>query len=80
MFTPKTQQLFLELVWEGLPTAAILQRWIPWGSRDTLGGPQVKTIFLIVLRRSLSLSFLFPDKTHSLEFSRRYMTCGIATD
>lgn len=38
VFTPKTQQLFLEIVWEGLPTAAILHRCIPWGPRDTLGG------------------------------------------
>lgn len=38
VFTPKTQWFFLEIVLEGLLTAAILHRCIPWGPRDTLGG------------------------------------------
>lgn len=79
VFTPKTQQLFLEIVWEGLPTAAILHRCIPWGPETPWGGSQVKIVFLIVMRHSLSFSFSFSDKTHALDFSRWSMTRGIAT-
>ena len=51
------------------------------GVPETLrGGLQGKTIFIIVLSCYLSFSLSFSDKTHSLEFSRSYMTCDVTTE
>ena len=39
------------------------------------GVPKVKTIFIVILRRSLSFSLLF-FRTYTVEFSRGYMMCN----